>query len=43
MVTADDERVDVTTRGDFISKGSPVEVVARDGTWLIVRMISEDN
>ncbi|MFM9414480.1 NfeD family protein [Peptococcus simiae] len=41
MVTAEDERLDVTTRGDFIAKGSLVEVVAAEGTWLIVKNAEE--
>lgn len=40
IVLDDDTRLDVVTRGDYISKGTKVEVVSVDGTWLIVRAIS---
>lgn len=34
---ADGKRLDVTTRGDYIEKGSRVEIIALDGTWLFVK------
>ncbi len=40
MVMADDKRLDVVTRGDYIDKGAEVEVVAIDGTWLVVRQLN---
>lgn len=32
----DGTRIDVVTRGDFIEKGEPVQVVRKEGTWLVV-------
>lgn len=32
----DGTRIDVVTRGEFIEKGEPVQVVHKDGTWLVV-------
>jgi len=32
----DGTRIDVVTRGDFIEKGEPVQVVRCEGTWLVV-------
>lgn len=29
-------RIDVVTRGEFIEKGEPVQVVNKEGTWLVV-------
>ncbi len=29
-------RIDVVTRGEFIEKGEPVQVVQKEGTWLVV-------
>ncbi len=29
-------RVDVVTQGDYIEKGEPVQVIRKDGTWLVV-------
>ncbi len=37
MVLDDDTRLDVVTRGDYIKRGDPIEVVSVDGTWLVVR------
>lgn len=33
---ADGTRIDVVTRGEFIEKGEPVQVVRKEGTWLVV-------
>ncbi len=32
----DGTRIDVVTVGEFIEKGEPVQVVRKDGTWLVV-------
>ena len=32
----DGTRIDVVTAGEFIEKGEPVQVVRKDGTWLVV-------
>ena len=32
----DGTRIDVVTRGEFIEKGEPVQVVHKEGTWLVV-------
>jgi membrane-bound ClpP family serine protease len=32
----DGTRIDVVTAGEFIQKGEAVQVVRKDGTWLIV-------
>ena len=32
----DGTRIDVVTRGEFIEKGEPVQVVRKEGTWLVV-------
>lgn len=32
----DGTRLDVVTRGEFIEKGEPVQVVRKEGTWLVV-------
>lgn len=36
---ADGTRLDVVTQGDFINQGDPVQVIAIDGTWLVVQKI----
>lgn len=33
------KRIDVTTRGDYIEKGSLVQIIAIDGTWLFAQKI----
>lgn len=32
----DGTRVDVVTQGDYIEKGEPVQIIRKDGTWLVV-------
>lgn len=32
----DGTRIDVVTRGEFIEKGEPVQVIQKEGTWLVV-------
>ena len=32
----DGTRIDVVTAGEFIEKGESVQVVRKDGTWLVV-------
>lgn len=32
----DGTRLDVVTRGEFIEKGEPIQVVRKEGTWLVV-------
>ena len=36
MELEDGTRIDVVTVGEFIEKGEPVQVVRKDGTWLVV-------
>lgn len=36
----DDARIDVVTRGEFIVRDTPVEVIALEGTWYVVGKIS---
>lgn len=43
MVLDDDTRLDVVTRGDYVKRGSPIEVVSVDGTWLVVRAKVPEN
>lgn len=39
IVLDDDTRLDVVTRGDYITKQNQVEIVGIDGTWLVVRSV----
>ena len=41
MMTADGDRLDVVTKGDFIEQGELIKVVGIEGTWLIVQKIDE--
>jgi len=36
------ERVDVVTEGDFVEAGTPIEVLALEGSHLVVRAIEEE-
>lgn len=36
-----DERVDVTTRGEYIRKGAPIQVIKIKGSKIVVKAIDE--
>lgn len=41
MATIDGERVNVVTRGDLISQGTPVRVIEVEGTRVVVKAVEE--
>lgn len=43
MILSDNRRMDVTTQGDYIEKGMPIEVIGVQGTWLVVRRLEKEN